>query len=95
MGKKGKKGGGAAIKIKKTSGGRRRMVRAKLALMRITMKIARWKRNKENSEKVSRWDRKQNVRLRPRHNKWNIDGLVRHVTVLQNIIDKGLKVAVR
>lgn len=94
MGKKGKGGGGKTTKVVKTSGGMRRAIRAKRALMRITMKIARWKRNQEDKTKVSKWDKKQNVRLRPRHNEWNIDGLKRHVEVLKKIIAQGRKVRV-
>ncbi len=94
MGKK-KTGGSnkGTTKIKKTSGGMRRCIRAKRALMRITMKIARWERNKDNPEKVSKWDRKQKPRLRPRHNEWNTEGLKKHAAILQKIVDKGRKVA--
>ena len=93
MGKK--KGGGSKVttKIKKTSGGMRRYVRAKLALMRITMKIARWERNRDNHEKMSKWGKKQNPHRRARHNEWNTEGLKKHAITLQKIVDAGRKVA--
>ena len=44
----GKKKGGGTNKVAKTSGGRRGLVKAKRALRRVLMKIARWERNREN-----------------------------------------------
>ena len=89
MSKQKSKGGS---KVSKTSSGRRRVTRAKRVLMRIIMKIARWKRNQEDETKVSKWDKKQNVRLRSRHNKWNTEGLERHANLLREIIKRGRKV---
>jgi len=91
MGKKAK--GGFGSKVAKTSSGNGRMVRAKRALMRITMKIARWKRNQEDATKVPpKWDKDQHVRLRSRHNEWNTEGLERHANLLLEIIKMGRKV---
>lgn len=92
MGKK--KGGGSKVttKIKKTSGGMRRYVRAKLALMRIIMKIARWERNQNNLDKVSKWGKKQHPHRRTRHNEWNTEGLKKHAITLQKIVAAGRKV---
>jgi hypothetical protein len=86
------KGKGGVSKTPNFSGGMRRCVRAKRALMRITMKIARWERNQEKPEKVSKWSRKQNPQRRSRHNEWNTEGLKRHVNTLQSIVSQGQKV---
>jgi len=87
--------GGGTSKVAKVSGGRRRLIRAKRALMRITMKIARWKRNQDNPEKSSpKWDKIQQVRKRSRHNKWNTEKLERHAGVLRQIIEQGQKTTV-
>lgn len=91
---KGKKSA-SGTKTAKTSGGMRRASRAKRALMRLNMKIARWKRNQNDETKAPpKWDKKQKVRLRSRHNEWNTEGLERHAKLLQKIIDKGRKVRV-
>lgn len=89
MGKQKTKG---TSKIPKVSGGMRRATRAKRALKRIMMKIARWERNKSNPKKVSRWHRKQNPHKRSRHYNWDTAGLKRHAEFLQSIVNKGRKV---
>lgn len=91
---KNQKGSKGTTKTKSTSKGMRRCIRAKRALMRLTMKIARWECNQKNPEKVSKWNRKQNPRRRSRHDNWNTEGLKRYAVVLQSVIDKGRKVRV-
>ena len=89
---KSKKGKGGTSTVARTSGGMKRCTRAKRALKRIMMKIARWERNQNNLEKVSKWGKKQNPHRRSRHNEWNTDGLKRHIAILQSVINKGRKV---
>lgn len=94
MGKSKKSGGGT--KTAKTSSGKSRMSRARRALRRIKMKIARWERNQENPEKKPpKWEKEQHVRQYSRHNEWNTDGLKKHAEILQEIIDRGIKVRSR
>lgn len=87
------KGGGNNTKTKKTSSGIRRLARARQALRRVNMKIARWERNKDNPEKVTTWDKAQKPRKRSRHNNWDTTGLKKHAALLQKIVDLGRKVA--
>ena len=91
MGKKNKSG---TTKVAAPSGGMRGVVKAKRELMRVLMKIARWKRNQTDPTKVSTWNRKQNPRRRSRHNEWNTEGLEKHAALLQTIIDRGRKVPI-
>jgi hypothetical protein len=87
MGKK--KSSGPGGKTPKLSSGNRRLGRAKQALKRLEMKIARWKRNQDLPEKVSKWDKDQNVRLRSRHNEWNTEGLEKCAEFLRDVIKRG------
>ena len=85
----GKSKGKSGTKTPKTSSGNRRMSRAKKALMRLKMKIARWKRNEQNPEKDRVVKKGQNACYRSRHNEWNTAGLEKHAKVLEEIIKMG------
>lgn len=75
--------------VKQTSSGMTRSAKARRALGRLMMKIARWERYKTDPSKTSSWSRKQNPRKRSRHDKWNVAGLKRHAETLQAVIKKG------
>jgi hypothetical protein len=77
-----------------SSSGRRRMSRAKRALLRVTMKISRWKRYiEEEKPSVTVKQRKSKKhKNKSRHNNWDITGLERHAKLLKSIVDMGRKV---
>ena len=80
------KGGSSTPKV---SSGNKRMNKAKKALMRLKMKIARWKRNQENPAKNRVLSKGQNACYRSRHNNWNTDGLKKHAKLLEEVIGMG------
>lgn len=75
MGKR--KGGGSTNKTPKVSSGNRKKVRIKRQIMRLNMKIERWKRY---AEEVKNEQRKGSVA------RWNTAGLEKHVQLLESFI---------
>lgn len=66
----------------RTSSGKGRVARARQALVRTKMKIARWKKNQTDEKKVAAGKSRSN---------WNTEGLERHLRTLEKIIKQGPK----
>lgn len=84
MGKK-KGGGKSTLKVKNTSSGTKAVSRAKKLLMRVKMKISRWKRNSENNEKIQTVEKSRFSR----HHGWDTTKLEKHAELLENFITSG------
>jgi len=81
-------------KVSKTSSGGRRVSRARAALRRVMMKIARWEKYRADGKPA--WTAKQEKegksRNRSRYNNWDTSGLTKHAELLESIIKQGKKV---
>lgn len=87
----GKSKGNSNSKVSKSSSGNSRMSRAKRALRRTLMKIARWERNQDDPNKVHTLTKGKKVRKISRYNEWNVDGLKKHANLQREIIKRGRK----
>ena len=72
-----------------TSGGMKRMQKAKQELRRLRMKIRRWKLYQTDPTKKSSWTRKQHPHLRSRHKGWNTTGMENRIKILEDVVKKG------
>lgn len=69
------------------SSGLRKIRKLNQQMRRLRMKIARWEKNKDDSEKVAPvWRDYQKVRRRPRHNNWDTRGLRKHLELLESMM---------
>jgi hypothetical protein len=73
----GKKGGGSTTTTSKQSSGNSKSARAKKALCRVKMKIARWERYKNEGKKPTKGSKRTG---------WDTSGLKEHAKFLQSMI---------
>lgn len=91
----GRKKGKSSTSVKvNSSSGKRRISRAKQALLRVNMKIARWKRylEEEKPSMTTEQKRSKKHKNKSRHNNWDTAGLERRAKLLKSIVDMGRKV---